>query len=568
MADNTSSTEPKGKEVSTETSTEDPSTQAQVESENENENENEDGHEENKTAEGTSGSTATGKKKKSKRKKIKTALGGASGSSEDTTKEDLTKAVAGLSKSQVQQLLALNPSLAQQIGAVDGDLSGKQAAEAVRKLNLEDIMTGLASSGKNVKEMGAYKFWQTQPVPKFGESSKVIEEGPFKIVDPEKVPKEPGPLVDGFEWVTMDMTNDDILQEVFDLLYGHYVEDDEAMFRFNYSKSFLRWALLSPGWSKEWHVGVRASASKKLVAFISAIPISLRVRQKVLHASEVNFLCIHKKLRSKRLAPVLIKEITRRCYLEGTWQAIYTAGIVLPTPISTCRYYHRSLDWKKLYEVKFSPLPHNSRPEWQIRKYALPTNTSTKGLRPMEAKDIDAVLELLNKYLSRFDMAPVFTREEVDHWLLSKTDKASERVIWCYVVEDPTTKTITDFFSFYCLESSVINNAKHSNVRAAYLYYYASTLGLAPIKSRDELGVRLNALMNDALILAKRFNFDVFNALTLLDNNLFLEQQKFGAGDGQLHFYLYNYNANPIAGGVDKLNRIHEGGSGMGVVML
>jgi glycylpeptide N-tetradecanoyltransferase len=202
----------------------------------------------------------------------------------------------------------------------------------------------------------------------------------------------------------------------------------------------------------------------------------------------------------------------------------------------------------------------------------------------MEAKDIDAVLELLNKYLSRFDMAPVFTREEVDHWLLSKTDKASEQVIWCYVVEvsqphvhdfskltlfqDPTTKAITDFFSFYCLESSVINNAKHSNVRAAYLYYYASTLGLAPIKSREELGVRLNALMNDALILAKRFNFDVFNALTLLDNNLFLEQQKFGAGDGQLHFYLYNYNANPIAGGVDGLNRIHDAGSGMGVVML
>lgn len=27
---------------------------------------------------------------------------------------------------------------------------------------------------------------------------------------------------------------------------------------------------------------------------------------------EINFLCVHKKLRSKRLAPVLIKEITRR----------------------------------------------------------------------------------------------------------------------------------------------------------------------------------------------------------------------------------------------------------------
>ena len=41
-----------------------------------------------------------------------------------------------------------------------------------------------------------------------------------------------------------------------------------------------------------------------------------------------------------------------------------------------------------------------------------------------------------------------------------------------------------------------------------------------------------------------------------MDNALFLEEQKFGAGDGQLHYYLYNYNANPIAGGVDRKNNV------------
>jgi len=35
---------------------------------------------------------------------------------------------------------------------------------------------------------------------------------------------------------------------------------------------------------------------------------------------EINFLCVHKKLRSKRLAPVLIKEITRRVNLHNIWQ--------------------------------------------------------------------------------------------------------------------------------------------------------------------------------------------------------------------------------------------------------
>lgn len=106
-------------------------------------------------------------------------------------------------------------------------------------------------------------------------------------------------------------------------------------------------------------------------------------------------------------------------------------------------------------------------------------------------------------------------------------------------------------------------------MRAAYLFYYASETGLTTPFDKPALKIRLNALINDALILAKRYKFDVFNALTLLDNNLFLEQQKFGKGDGQLHYYLYNYNANPIAGGVDKRNEIDENGmSGIGVVML
>lgn len=53
---------------------------------------------------------------------------------------------------------------------------------------------------------------------------------------------------------------------------------------------------------------------------------------------EINFLCVHKKLRSKRVAPVLIREITRRVNLKGIFQAVYTAGVVLPKPVGTCRW--------------------------------------------------------------------------------------------------------------------------------------------------------------------------------------------------------------------------------------
>ena len=106
-------------------------------------------------------------------------------------------------------------------------------------------------------------------------------------------------------------------------------------------------------------------------------------------------------------------------------------------------------------------------------------------------------------------------------------------------------------------------------MRAAYLYYYASEVALTANPNKADMKIRFNALINDALILAKKYKFDVFNALTLMDNALFIEQQKFGPGDGQLHYYLYNYKANPIAGGVDKRNIVDETScSGIGVVML
>lgn len=201
------------------------------------------------------------------------------------------------------------------------------------------------------------------------------------------------------------------------------------------TKTWSYRALKAPGWVPQWHIGVRAKTSKKLCAFISGIPVTLRVRDNDLRGPEINFLCVHKKLRSKRLAPVLIKEITRRCNLVNIWTAVYTAGVVLPKPVASCRYFHRSLHWLKLYEVGFSPLPHGSSKQRQIAKYQLPSVTATPGLREMEKKDVPEVHQLLDRYLRRFEIAPVFNEEEIEHWLLHKPEEKQERVIWCFVVE-------------------------------------------------------------------------------------------------------------------------------------
>ena len=363
-----------------------------------------------------------------------------------------------------------------------------------------------AINGKNQKDMSSYKFWQTQPVPRFDDKPEAFEDGEIKSIDPDKVAKEPRALIEGFEWVTMDLTDDVELSEVHELLNGHYVEDEAAQFRLNYSISFFNWALKAPGWRKEWHVGVRAVKSRKLVAFISAIPIQLRIRSNVLNASEVNFLCIHKKLRSKRLAPILIEEITRRCYQVGVFQAIYTGGVILPKPVTSCRYFHRSLDWIKLYECGFAALPPGSTKARQVTRNFVPSATSIPGFREMEKKDLDSVHDLLGRYLKRFAMAPEYSKGDIGHWVFEESMTSDDKTVYGYVVEDPQDHKITDFITFYKLESSVINSKKHDTVRAAYLFYYASESAFSG--NEKMLSERLNALMLDTLTVAKRVSYE------------------------------------------------------------
>lgn len=185
------------------------------------------------------------KKKKSKKSKAKQVISQAlagSGSSPDAVK-DPKKAIEGLTTQQVTEFMTLNPALADELRAANPNADQAALAEIFKKLRLQDIMTGLATSGKNRKDLGAYKFWATQPVPQFGDEKKdLFEEGPLRVQKIEDIPKEPEKLaLEQFRWVTMDLTDEAEMAEVEKLLYGHYVEDDEAMFRFKYSMSILKW---------------------------------------------------------------------------------------------------------------------------------------------------------------------------------------------------------------------------------------------------------------------------------------------------------------------------------------
>lgn len=420
-----------------------------------------------------------------------------------------------------------------------------------QKAEAEKIKTGI--SRKPIEE---YKFWKTQPVSKF--EAGPVKQGPLEVKSVEQLAKSPQSLPQGFDWCTVDITNENELEELYELLYGNYVEDDEEQFRFKYSVPFLKWALTPPGWNSEFSIGIRASESKKLLAFISAIPVNVRVHGQKLNIVEINFLCVHKKLRSKRMAPVLIKEATRRVNLTNVWQALFTAGALIPTPITTARYYHRTLNWPKLHDVGFAYLPSGSSRSLEVARSAVPRSVDLAGFRKLEAKDIPQTTKLLNAYLEKFDLHQVFSEEEALHWFCQNAE--GSKPVMSFVIENELG-IITDFVSAYGLASSVLGQTKHEFISIAYSYYYAS------LSLDTELKPRLEQLFRALLVEVKSRGFDVLNALTVLDNPLFLESLKFKAGDGLLNYNLFNWAAEAIAGGIDENKAVSRPG-GVGVILL
>jgi glycylpeptide N-tetradecanoyltransferase len=133
------------------------------------------------------------------------------------------------------------------------DLTEKQQKlimEQLRKLQIAQ------KYGKDEVIKDEYKFWGTQPVPQFNKKCDVEFGEIWKDHKIEDLRKEPFDLPDGFEWKDVDLSKQNELDKLYEFLKSNYVEDDDHMFRFDYSKDFLKWHLNPPGFYPEWLISV------------------------------------------------------------------------------------------------------------------------------------------------------------------------------------------------------------------------------------------------------------------------------------------------------------------------
>lgn len=374
------------------------------------------------------------------------------------------------------------------------------------------------------------KFWSTQPI-----NNGVYPEfiyGKIKELDKNMIENY---LPQNLKWVSLDMNNDLILNIIHEFLSSHYVTDANNMYRLDYPKEFLKFGLKFPNYKNDLNLGLLyvTPQSSTIVGFISGNEIKLNINKDYNFKSVViNFLCIHTQLRNKNLAPLLIKEITKRSISFDNEIALYTASKKITKPFNISYYNNIYLNPTKLKECLFIPQTSNT----SITSLIYSKSNVYYTVRTIKEDDIDVLFLLLNTFVSKYKVHQNFSREEIIHMFLNN------KCIHTRLLVEMNTNQIIGMFSIYNIPSRLLFNNTHSHINFSNLYYYYY----------DKNYISVNHIIKEAVILSKKYDYDVLTFLNNMDNKYvnpsFIHhttQKETNNPDG-LYYYLYNYILNDI----------------------
>lgn len=368
----------------------------------------------------------------------------------------------------------------------------------------------------------SYKFWSTQPVKKLNEITYI--DGEIEHKNKEDILTESGLLIDGFEWSSINFDNDSDIKELTEFLDKHYIDDKPNNFRLHYSANLLKWMYQNTNYLCV-AVRYKSDTNNSIVGIICGKVVKMQLNKNAMDVVNINLLCIHPKLRQKRLVPRLIKEITRQFNLKGYFHGIYTATTYLPTPVTTVKSSHRPLNIEKLVSTGFTRLPNELSIE-QLKAMVAIKGANSKGFVKMGPVHLEASYDLFNQYMKKYNYHPIYTLKEFEHTFINN------EFVTSYVMEDNNGNVI-DFVSYRTLKYRVINSADDF-INVAYLFYYTS------------INTTHYKLVNELLYVARDNHIDVFTAYDIMENESILRELGFEEGSGILHYYLYNWKTKPL----------------------
>jgi len=315
-----------------------------------------------------------------------------------------------------------------------------------------------------------HEFWDTQPM---GKDTQTRDADESPVVLPE-----------GYEWSTCQT------HELRNLLSAHYLTDDES--GMEYSKELVEWVLHADPY---WNIALRKGG--KLVGFIAGRPSHMMCDGVRVSTVEVTFLCVSKKVRGKRLAPLLIKELARREACRGIYQGIFTAVQELPSPVATTHSWHRLLNIPNLIKSGFY---QTDRPNARM--------FDVHGTSPLHRATQDDAEDILN---------------------ILRTQAQSLRL--CRCVDEDYVQRVLKLPHVFVGEGKFV---------CLFEVGYRGANGVVN-RQADVLHAVGEGALWDATILAKNAGFDVLNCLDAPFSEEELTARRFIRGTGALHYYLYNW---------------------------
>lgn len=293
-------------------------------------------------------------------------------------------------------------------------------------------------------------------------------------------------LMHGMYISTVDIEDDKDLDNLYNFLKNNYIGSETL--KLIYDKETLRNILTPPGYSSDLYICIKDHDSV-IKGFISAIPMKIVVNNEQKEACFVNLLCLHQKIRNKKLANNLIDILTERC-IKKYDIAFYTRGQASEQKhLCSKNFFHRAINLDKLVECNFFPPINNHFIPYLSLKW-----------QELTKQDIP-----LLKFDDKETIHQVFTDKEKEHYFL--------KLCKSYIVK--TQDKITHFIAFYSID--IICNETIVKQGIIYKFYGNNVLG-------------------DSICLGKRLGYDVINYLSLSNDPVF-SQLNFLKGTGTLYYY-------------------------------
>lgn len=399
-----------------------------------------------------------------------------------------------------------------------------------------------------------YNYWDKKPVPKM---TNIVAKGNWQLDTQFK--QEKPEIPENCRIETLDLENDDDIEEVMELIKDNYIGDEN--FKMLYTTEHLKLFMKLPSSYKKYKdLGVKLYYKNKLIGFIGGVIKTFNISthiKKTQKMGEINFLSVHSDHRRKGYTELLIDEITYRIsnYAkeddELIKSAFYNSERFLPKPFCTARYYHRPIEYEKLCKSGFINNEDESSKEDYKLYFDIP-GLVKENFRKLEEDDLEAVFELVNNDSSKYSFYEKYTFEDFKYMFYDSS------LFHSYLfVDKDDPDIIEDFVALYELNSHVeyvekelikekIKRKKHTGkpkmkkkykrtqsndeIRTLYLFRYTKE------------HITNVELFTEIARYAKKKGFDLINALDIMEQGQTLTDYRYIGGTGLLYYYFFNYS--------------------------